>query len=340
MEKVSVIVPTRNEEKYIRNLFSNLILQAYPKEFLEILVVDGKSSDGTIEIIKEFASNYSHIKYFNNPDQTAPYALNIGIKHATGDVIIRVDAHSIYPSNYVSQLVHYLTELDADNVGGVWITTAANESNIANVIAEATSNRFGIGNALYRLVNCEIKQVDTVPFGCYRRDIFDKIGLFDEELTRNQDDEFNGRLINNGGKIYLIPSIKIIYFARENLSKMSKMFYQYGLFKPLVNKKLGAPSTIRQLVPPLFVLFLICLPILLFIPVIKVVSIVLIALYLVASLLVTFRVCKKKNNLRLIVLPVAFFLIHLSYGCGYLLGIVRFLLMNRMESKREIVLSR
>jgi len=337
---VSVIVPCRNEEKYIEGLLNNILNQDYPSEFLQVLIVDGLSTDRTTEIIKCFIEKHKHIKLLENCHKTVPYGLNQGLKSATGEVIIRIDAHSIYPNNYISELVSHLFDLKADNVGGVWETTPASQTIIASAIAVATSSAFGIGNAHYRLANNAVRQVDTVPFGCYRREVFDKIGLFDEDLTRNQDDEFNGRLINAGGRIFLIPNLKIIYFSRSTLSKMSKMFYQYGLFKPLVNKKLGSPATIRQLVPPIFVLLLLSLPISLINPIIAAIFFSALTAYFTLSIAVSISICIRQKKIELFILPMVFFLIHLSYGFGYLVGIVKFIFLNDKVQNKNIALSR
>jgi len=329
---VSIIIPCRNEEKFITNTLNSILNMDYPLDNMEILVVDGRSDDKTKEIVKQFEDKYSQIKLIDNPEKTVPYAMNYGIKQAKGEMIVRLDAHSIYPKNYVSRLVAELYNLNADNVGGVWDTIPANDSLVAQTIAYSTSHSFGIGNAQYRISDkIEPYEVDTVPFGCYKKEVFKKISLYDTDLTRNQDDELNARLIQNGGKIFLIPDLKIKYFARDKFSKMFKMFYQYGLFKPLVNMKLKQPATIRQFVPPVFVLFLI------FGFVLSIVSSTFLALFLiglciyfVVNILVSYKIAKEKRNLKLFpYLVYSFFLIHISYGLGYLKGIVDFIIFKK-----------
>ena len=253
---VSVIIPTFNEEKYISSLLENILQQDYPGDRLEVFIIDGLSNDRTPEIIEDYHKRHPSIQMLLNEKRFVSFALNLGIKKSHGDVIIRMDAHSEYPVDYISKLVRYLFELKADNVGGTWITKPADDSAKANSIAIAVSSVFGVGDAQYRLGVNKVRKVDTVPFGCFRRSLFDKIGLFDEELLRNQDDEFNARITENGGSIYLVPDVPIIYYARRDISSLLKMFYQYSFFKPLVNRKLKKPATIRQFVPPLFVLFL------------------------------------------------------------------------------------
>ena len=331
---VSVIIPCRNEEVFIKNTLISIVKSDYPLEDLEILIADGRSDDKTREIVKEFEINYTQVKLIDNPEQTVPYAMNYAIKEAKGEIIIRLDAHSIYPSDYISKLVYWIKELNADNVGGVWDTTSANTSLEARAIAYSTSHSFGIGNAQYRISDKkEPYEVDTVPFGCYKKEVFEKIGLFDTDLTRNQDDEFNARLIQNGGRIFLIPSLKIKYFARDTFSKMFKMFYQYGLFKPLVNLKLKQPATIRQFVPPLFVLFLIGGSSLSFVsPLILSLFIIGLSIYFGINTVVSFKLAKDKKDFNLIPYLIwSFILIHISYGLGYLKGILDFIILKKHE---------
>ena len=328
----TIIIPCRNEENFIRNTLNSIIKSDYSLEELEILIADGRSDDKTREIVKEFEDKYTQIKMIDNPEQTVPYAMNYAIKEAKGDIIIRLDAHSIYPSDYITKLVYWIKELNADNVGGVWDTMPANDSLEARTIAFSTSHSFGIGNAQYRISDkVEPYEVDTVPFGCYKKEVFENIGMFDTDLTRNQDDELNARLLQNGGKIFLIPDLKIKYFARATFSKMSKMFYQYGLFKPLVNLKLKQPATIRQFVPPLFVLFLVFGLGLSFVSSIFFYLYILgLSFYFGVNLLVSFKVTKEKSELRLMpYLVVSFTLIHISYGVGYLKGIFDFMIMKK-----------
>jgi GT2 family glycosyltransferase len=299
------------------------------------------SDDGTREKLRELSSSYPNLKVIDNPKRVTPDALNLAIQASKGEVIVRLDAHSNYPSNYISRLVTELFRLDAENVGGVWITTPANSGSVATAIALATSHPLGIGNASYRLENPEIKQVDTVPFGCFKRSIFDEIGLFDTDLIRNQDDEFNGRIIKNGGKIFLVPDVEIEYYARANFGTMVKMFYQYGLFKPLVNLKLGHPATLRQFAPPIFVLGLLCLPIALLSGWLLLIWSVVYAIYFLANGIVSLKIAWREKRWGLAPnLFLAFFLIHCSYGWGYLKGILKFVLLKNKVTANQTNLSR
>lgn len=328
--RISVVIPCFNEEKYIAALIENLLQQDYPKDKTEIIFADGLSSDRTKEIIQQYQTDYTFIRIIDNPHRVVPHALNSAIRASTGEIIVRMDAHSIYPKNYWSVLVQKLQEHNAENVGGVWITQAGAETLTAKAIVLATSHPLGIGNADYRLGAKEDKVADTVPYGCFHRSLFERIGYFDEQLLRNQDDEFNGRIIKNGGKIVLIPSLEIKYFARENFKKLWRMFYQYGLFKPLVNLKLGAPATIRQFAPPALVLALV-LPLLigLFFPFF--IALWLIAVTVYVSIVVSVSVhLSVTNSISLYpYLLLAFPVIHFAYGLGYIFGIIKFMLLEQ-----------
>ena len=214
---VSIIIPCRDERRFIEKCLLSIIANDYPKESLQVLVVDGMSEDGTREILNQFSGKYPFIKMLDNPKKIVPVALNIGIKQARGNVIIRMDAHNVYGKDYISKCVKYLRKYNIDNVGGICITLPGRNTLLAQSIALALSHPFGVGNAHFRIGLKGPKYVDTVPFGCYKREVFEKIGLFDEDLVRNQDDELNVRLQRNGGKILLVPEIVSYYYARDSL---------------------------------------------------------------------------------------------------------------------------
>lgn len=323
LRKVSVICPVFNEEKFIEACIVSIIEQDYPQDAMEVLFVDGRSTDHTTEIIKRYMKQYPFIRLLDNPERIVPYALNRGLDAAKGEVIMRLDGHCTYPTNYISELVRYLYQLNADNVGGVWNTQPAKDTPICQAIAQASSHPFGVGGSMHKIGASKIMETDTVPFGCYKREVFEKTGPFDTDLARNQDDEFNGRLQNLGGKIYLIPQVIINYTARDTLCKMRKMYYQYGLYKPLVNKKLGAPATIRQFFPLVFLLGLIVGGIAsIFSPLILQVYFAILMLYLFIGLVVgSMGAIRTLQPLLTLLMPYVFLNIHLSYGIGYLVGI-------------------
>lgn len=315
---VSVIIPVFNEENYIGACLYSLISGMEKSGFeVEILVIDGMSTDHTREIAKSYGDI---VKVVENPRRNAAAAMNIGIKAARGNYIVRIDAHAVYPNAYVERLLLALDEYGVDNAGGVCSTLPGADTCVAKAVANAMSSPFGMGNSYFRIGIEKPRFVDTVPFGCFRKDIFEKIGGFEERLVRNQDDEFNGRIIRNGGRIILLPDIEIKYFARKSLEELRRMFYQYGLFKPLVGRLLGRPATLRQFAPPVFlisliVLFLMSLLDPFFFWIIG-------GVMLVWSLGALFFAFAKTRDLKVIVamLP-AFLTMHLSYGVGYIRGI-------------------
>lgn len=335
---LSVVCPIYNEERYIEKCINSILRQDYPKDKLEIILVDGMSTDRTREIVKSYMQKYSFIKMLDNPERIVPYAMNIGILASRGEIIIRLDGHVEYPNNYFSQLEKHLIELNADNVGALCETLPCGPSTKEIAIAEALSSSFGMGNSYFRIGCDEIRQVDTVPFGCFKREVFDKVGLYDNELVRNQDDELNGRIIKNGGKIYLIPTIVTKYYARDKVFKVWKMFYQYGLYKPLVNKKLGSPATIRQFFPLAFVIGLVFGAVLAcFSRTIAVLYTSVLALYALLSLYFTLKSIKRTGKLGLVLYqPLIYLVVHISYGLGYLLGIYKIIFHRpfNVESNR------
>lgn len=320
---VSIICPVFNEEKFIEACIISIVEQDYPQDMMEVLFVDGHSTDNTTNIIKRYTNQYSFLKLLDNPKRIVPYALNKGLAEAKGEVIMRLDAHCTYPTNYVSELVKYLYQLNADNVGGVWNTQSAKDTPISQAIAFASSHPFGVGGSMHKIGTSKIIETDTVPFGCYKREVFDKTGIFDTDLVRNQDDEFNGRLHNLGGKIYLIPQVIINYTARDTLCKMRKMYYQYGLYKPLVNRKLGSPATVRQFFPLLFLLGIVIGGIgSIFSPFILHLYTTILLLYLFIGIVVgSMGAIRTHQPLLAVLMPYVFFNIHMSYGIGYFVGI-------------------
>src|SRR5256884_1083491 len=212
------------------------------------------SSDlGPRAVITDYASRYPMIQLLDNPERTTPHALNLGIARARGRIIMRMDAHAAYPTNYIADLVDCMERTGADSVGASWRTQPGDTTIMAGAIAAALAHPFGIGNARYRLGTDRVRDVDTLQCGCYRRDVFERLGLFDQDLLRSQDSELTFRVLRAGGRVLLVPGVVATYYARVALDKLWRMFFQYGYFKPLVARKVGAVMTARQLVPALFV---------------------------------------------------------------------------------------
>ena len=324
--RVSIIVPCRNERRYITECLESIRLNDYAADSVEVLVVDGSSNDGTRELIERYVRQWPTVRCLDNPAATAPAALNIGIRSARGEIIMRMDAHCHYPRDYISTLVRWLNESGADNVGGVCRTLPGSDSPMASAIAIALSHPFGVGNSRFRIGTTIPRWVDTVPFGCYRRNVFERIGLFDEELVRNQDDEFNQRLLKNGGRILLVADVSIDYYARDSIAKVARMYYQYGYFKPLVARKLGRVGTLRQVIPAAFVLSLaVSLLLGIWLQPARLFFAGIIGVYLIAALVAIFASVPKNGLLTSALLLFVFPVLHLSYGWGSLRGMARFL---------------
>jgi glycosyltransferase involved in cell wall biosynthesis len=338
---VSIIIPCRNEAGYITRCLDSILAADYPLDQLEILVADGRSTDGTRELLTRYCAQHDSVRLLDNARGTTPAGLNVAIQASSGAVIIRMDAHVLYPPNYISRLVRGLEETGADNVGGVLETVPADHTPMARAIALGMSHRFGVGNSLFRVGVTERREVDTVPFGCFRREIFSRIGLFDEELIRNQDDEFNFRVITQGGRVVLLPEVSCRYFTRRSLQQLARMYYQYGYFKPLVARKIGRIMTVRQLVPALLVVGLVISALAAaWLPSARALLVLILGAY--ASLVaVTALAAARAEGLRCATALVAVLpTLHFSYGIGFLLGIRDHVLTRRAPRFSALGLSR
>ena len=257
MKTVSVVIPSYNEEAYIENCVRSILASNYPQDKLQVLVCDGQSTDATQEIVKKIAEENPQVVLLQNLNKTTPFALNLGLKYSSADVKIILGAHSTVDDNFVLQNVKVLETMPEVGCAGGVIENVY-ENNTSESIGLAMSSTFGVGNAHFR-TGAKSGFVDTVAFGAYRKEVFENIGYFDESLTRNQDDEFNYRVTKAGYKIYLEPNIRCKYYVRGSFTKLYKQYFQYGYWKVFVNKKHGAFLSIRQLVPPAFVLYLLLL---------------------------------------------------------------------------------
>lgn len=324
---ISIIVPCFQERNYIEAMVDSVARQTMNATNFELIVIDGGSNDGTLEVLQKLAEKYCFLKLLHNPHKTAPYALNLGIKHAKGQYIARMDVHAKYPDSYLETLYAAARVTGADNVGCCMDTLPGDNSEAAQAIALALSHPFGVGNSYFRIGIKNNKEVDTVPFGFYKRDLFDQVGLFDTEMPCGEDDEFNARITQAGKKILLIPADHIQYFARESYGKLARMMYNYGFFRPIANTKLKRPANIRQFAPLILVLLL-SLSLLLspFMPVFFYLFISLITVYLLGNSLSAFHVLKKESgssSLSLWFKVIAGFVTcHFSYGYGYLRGLL------------------
>ncbi len=332
LRKISVIIPIYNEEKYISKCLDSIIESNYDKNKMEVLLVDGGSVDKTVDIIKKYQKKYPFFRLFYNPKKIVPVAMNIGIKEATGEYIIRLDAHSSYPKDYFSKLIYWHKKLDADNVGGVVITEVKNKTLTSNAIKNVLSDKLGVGSAFRSGVD-EIKEVDTVPFGCYKKEVFDKIGLYDERLVRNQDIELNKRLKKNGGKIYLIPEIKCTYFARETFKDLAKNNFNNGLWNILTAYYTNSLNSLslRHFIPLLFILSLLFSLLLgFFNKYFFYLFLIILGLYLSIISIRSFQIKKETTFFHQL---IAFLVLHFSYGIGSLVGIFKILKEKYVKRK-------
>lgn len=335
---VAVTIPCKNEERYIERCVRSVLASDYAGGTVRVLVCDGNSGDRTQDIVRTIAREDHRVELLLNERETTPFALNLGIRHASDcDVHIILGAHAEIATDYVRLCVQHL---QADSkigcVGG--ILENVNEDASSEMIAKAMSSPFGVGNAHFR-TGAKSGFVDTVAFGAYRREVFSAVGYFDEELTRNQDDEFNYRVLQGGFRILLDPAIRAKYFVRASFGKLQKQYYQYGYWKVYVNKKHGAVTTFRQLVPPLFVLFLMSGILLFLLP--RFVSytwIALIGIYLSGAFMAAVQQKARLSEISGVVL--AFLILHTAYGIGYLNGIVRFFILGQGPSSKHSTSSR
>jgi glycosyltransferase involved in cell wall biosynthesis len=333
---VSVLIPVRNEALHIAACLRSLLEGTYPRERMEIFVIDGQSTDDTRKEVALFSSTHPNVHLLDNPHRTVPHAMNTGIRASRGDFIVRVDAHAHFPPDYIEQLVTGMQALGADNVGGTIYTLPGADTRAARAVALILSHPFGVGNSQFRTASPQgiALEVDTVPFGCYRRETFQRIGLFDEVFVRNQDDELNARLKRAGGRIYLLPSVRIGYVARDSLRKMTRMLFQYGYFKPLVAIKLGRPATIRQLAPPAFVTVAVGLaPIAWVFPAAGMLWAGTLLAHCVLNSYISVTQARQHDWGLFPFLFAGYLLGHLAYGAGFLTGLLNFGLLRQHNRK-------
>lgn len=326
---VSLIIPCRNEEGFIGQCLDSIIANDYPRDLLEVLVVDGVSEDGTRGIVEGYAGKYAFIHPLDNPKRTTPSALNIGIAHAKGEVIMRMDAHSTLNREYISRCVKVLHEDEADNVGGLWEIFPRRNTLVGKAIARSLSHLFGVGNAHYRIGDVKgPTQVDTVPFFCCKKDLFHKVGLFNEDLERGQDMEFNLRLKKAGSRTLLVPDIVSYYYARSDMKSFWKHNWRNGVWAilPFLYSDI-VPVSWRHLVPLAFVLTLLGATVLSLVwPDALWVLYGVTGAHVFINLAISARIAVREGDVRyLVAMPVVFVCLHMGYGLGSLWGLLRVL---------------
>ncbi|MBP9500971.1 MAG: glycosyltransferase family 2 protein [Candidatus Promineofilum sp.] len=328
---VSVIMPVRDEAAYIEHSLGSVLTQDYPVDRLEILVVDGMSIDGTREYVTATQATRPNLRLLDNPQGIVSPGLNIGIAEARGDIIVRVDGHCEIAPDYVRRCVEHLLADDAEAVGGPIETIG--ETDEAQAIALAMSSWFGVGGSAFRTINDRPMLVETVAFPAYRRVTLERLGPFDEQLVRNQDDEYNYRLLKSGGRILLSPDIRSRYYSRGSLRKLWRQYYQYGFWKVRVMQKHPRQMRWRQFVPPAFVASMIGSSIMgLFLRPFRLLGALIAGLYLAANLLASLSLGREYGRGYIPRLLIIHPILHLSYGLGFLAGLFNFSRLRRPET--------
>lgn len=309
-----MIIPCRDEAGFIGACLDSIVASDYPRERLEVIVADGMSADGTREIV----ARYSHVSIIDNPERITPVGLNRAIDAARGEIILRMDAHARVARDYISGCVEALERTGADNVGGVRVELARDSGAFAPAIVEALTQPFGVGNARYRMLADREQYVDTVFGGCWRREVFARIGKFNPRLARSQDIEFNQRLRRAGGKILLSPRLVTYYYTRSRLPDFVRHNFINGVWSvlPFALTDSGMPVRWRHLAPLAMVVGLaMCAAGGIFSPAL---------LYAAANLAVSARIAIRRRRLSyLVLLPVVFASLHFSYGIGSVWGALR-----------------
>jgi glycosyltransferase involved in cell wall biosynthesis len=325
MPTVSIIVPCYNEQATIRFLLDAIYAQTYPRPELEVIIADGLSEDDTRAEIITFQSEHPDLSLcvVDSPKRIIPASVNQAIENAHGEIIIRMDAHSAPNPEYVERCVKALETGMGDSVGGVWDIQPGGKGWLADSIAIAASHPLGVGDAYYRHTT-QPGYVDTVPFGAFYRSLVERIGMFDETLLSNEDYEFNTRIRQSDGRIWLDPAIRSIYFARTTLASLACQYWRYGYWKWRMVRRYPKSLRWRQALPPLFVLSLICGVILaIFIPIMWYLVTAEIITYITLLLVISLLMALGKRKAFLIVgLPMAITGMHLSWGSGFLWSII------------------
>lgn len=326
---ISVIIPCRNEEKFIGKTLDSLIGGDYPNEKLEILVVDGASEDKTKAVVAEYTKKYPFIKILDNPKRITPVAMNIGIKNAKGEIVTKTDAHSNYPNNYLSLCLKVIKENNADVVGGIAAAMPSRETNAARAIARSLGSPLGSGNAAFRKgVKEPPREADAVFGSCYKKEVFDKVGLFNENLTGSQDIDMTTRIRKTGGKVFLLPELIIEYFPKPTYASFFRHNIKDGIWAILPSKHGSRFMRLRHLVPLFFVGGILTGFVLgFFFKIFLLITIGVLLLYLALAILQSIKIARVEKEISMIPYLIAAFAVrHFGYGIGSLIGLVKLIL--------------
>jgi succinoglycan biosynthesis protein ExoA len=320
---VTVLMPVRNEAGFISRSLGAVLQQDYPQDRMEIIVADGMSTDGTRDIIKTLQTQHSRLRLIDNPGKIAPTGLNAATLQARGEIIVRVDGHCEIERNYVRRSVEHLQHDGVDAVGGPLETVG--ETPFAQIVAVAMSSAFGVGGAAFRTISDRTMLTDTVAFPAYKRSIIERAGPYDEELVRNQDDEYNYRLRELGAKILLAADVRSRYYSRTDLRSAARQYFQYGYWKVRVMQKHPRQMRVRHFVPPLFVGgLLVSVAASLFSAVALWLFVLAAGCYLLANATASIVTARHRGVEQPMLLFTAVATIHIAYGYGFLHGLIRF----------------
>jgi glycosyltransferase involved in cell wall biosynthesis len=332
--KVSVIIPCYNEEATIRLVLEALLRQTYPLAQMEVVIADGMSTDRTRAEIAAFQEKHPtlNLRIVDNPKRDIPAALNTAIAAAKGEIIVRLDAHALPYPEYVARSVQGVEDGRGANVGGVWEIQPGGDTWAAEAIAFAAAHPLGVGDAKYRYTDAAA-EVDTVPFGAFKKKLIEEIGGFDESLLTNEDYEFNVRVRKAGGKVWLDPGIRARYFARPSLSALAKQYARYGYWKVRMLRRYPKSLRWRQAIPPLFVLSLLGMGVLsIWFPLARWIwggEVVLYALALLTSGLQA--VFAKRKTTYIFGVPLAMMTMHFSWGGAFLWGLMTLMTNDKTD---------
>ncbi len=321
---VTVIMPVQNEERFIARSLGAVLNQDYPEESMEVVIADGRSTDNTRGLVEGLAKNSAiRVTIVDNPGKIVSCGINLAVKQALGSVIVRVDGHCEIARDYVSRCVDSIVQEGVDGVGGPIETIGATP--IAQTIAAAMSSKFGVGGSSFRTVKDRTMLVDTIPFPAYKRSTMQDAGPYDEELVRNQDDEYNYRLRKMGAKLLLDQNVRARYFSRSDLRSLWHQYYQYGYWKVRVMQKHPLQMRARQFVPPIFVLVVVTLTAFAMLSGdARMLLSGLLLSYAVVAVACSLILYGSDRNLKIGWLPLVFAVLHFSYGFGFLSGLLRF----------------
>ena len=318
---VSVVLPVRNEARFIERCLESVFALDYPRDRMEVIVADGMSSDRTRDIAASFGCRGAALRVIDNPGRIVPTGLNAAIGSARGKIIVRVDGHCEIAPDYVRRCVEHL-QAGVEAVGGPIETIG--ETTVARAIALGMSSRFGVGNSAFRTLNGRTMLTDTVAFPAYPRGVLERVGPFDEELVRNQDDEYNYRLRKLGGRVLLASDVRSRYYSRSSLSSLWRQYFQYGYWKVRVLQKHPRQMSARQFAPALFVLALtVALVAAAAAPSTLWVALAIAGAYATGALIASVMVGSKDPR-TIPVLSLVFAILHVSYGLGFFRGLMAF----------------